>query len=74
MRHPLQGLRSQERELAKGLLAQGWTLRKLRNNHLRLNHPDGVHGVTFPSSPSDWRGWKNLRADVRRIERAVREA
>lgn len=72
VKHPLRGLRGdKERQLAAELLDKGWTARPLRNGHLRLCHPNGTHSVMFPRTPSDWRGWKNLRSEIRRVERAI---
>jgi predicted RNA binding protein YcfA (HicA-like mRNA interferase family) len=70
---PFRRLHTKERELTRALLAKGWTLRYLRNGHLRLEHPGGVHSVVIPGTPSDWRSWRNFRADVRRIERATQD-
>jgi predicted RNA binding protein YcfA (HicA-like mRNA interferase family) len=67
----IRGLPDRERQLANDLLDKGWSYRALRNGHLRFDHPGGTHSVTFPASPSDWRGWKNLRSQIRRVERAV---
>lgn len=48
-------------------VARGWVLERTRR-HLRLRHPDrGV--VVFGKTPSEYRGLKNLQADLRRAER-----
>lgn len=66
-------LREPGRQLARDAIRRGWTLRRLNGGHLRLDHPDGVHSVVFPASPSDWRGWKNLRSHIRQAERQANE-
>lgn len=66
-------LREPHRGLAQGAIERGWTLRRLNGGHLRLDHPNGKDAVVFPASPSDWRGWKNLRSHIRRIERQADE-
>lgn len=66
----LRRLRSQERRLAKQLLERGWSCRPLKSGHLRFDHPGGVHCVIVSGSPSDHRGWKNLRSEIRRAERS----
>ncbi len=47
-----------------------WHLGRSRGGHLRLEHP--TLGCIFaPQSPSDWRGVRNLAAQLRRAERGV---
>jgi predicted RNA binding protein YcfA (HicA-like mRNA interferase family) len=43
----------------------GWTVDHTRRGHLRLTHPNGAL-VYCSSTPSDYRGVKNLRALLRR--------
>jgi hypothetical protein len=44
---------------------EGWNISLTSNGHIRFTHPCGalVHG---PSTPSDHRGLKNLKATLRR--------
>lgn len=53
------------RPLVEQALEEGWTVSPTQNGHLRFTHPCGalVHG---PSTPSDHRALKNLRATLRR--------
>lgn len=48
-------------------VARGWVLERTRK-HLRLTKP-GCGPVIFPKTPSEYRGLKNLQADLRRAER-----
>lgn len=60
--------------LVKAAEAVGWTLSYARKGHPRLvppegwERPDGKPAVPLiiPSTPSDHRGLKNTRADMRR--------
>lgn len=49
-------------------VARGWALERTKR-HLRLVKP-GCGVVIFPKTPSEYRGLKNLQADLRRAERA----
>jgi hypothetical protein len=54
------------RQLITAALAQGWTVDS-RNGHLCFKSPDKTQSPVFTgSTPSDRRGPKNLRADLRR--------
>lgn len=57
--------RSEYGPLIEAALAAGWTLERTGGGHLRLRSPEGA-SVVFPSSPSDWRGARNLRSTLRR--------
>lgn len=68
-RHP----NKEMRQLLKPLVAQGYTLR-LGGSHYLLLDPegktvrmDGGLPVVIPSSPSDWRGQKNLVSRLRQL-------
>lgn len=50
--------------LVEAALAAGWRLDRTGGNHLKLTSPEG-QAVFFPSSPSDWRGARNLRSTLR---------
>lgn len=44
----------------------GWRTGRTRNNHYILYPPDGQSLIHFPSTPSDHRWMKNLRAEIRK--------
>lgn len=46
---------------------RGWVLDRTKK-HLRLTKP-GCGQVIFPKTPSEYRGLKNLEADLKRAER-----
>jgi predicted RNA binding protein YcfA (HicA-like mRNA interferase family) len=50
--------------LVEAAIEAGWTLERTGGNHLKLISPEG-RAVFFPSSPSDWRGARNLRSTLR---------
>ncbi len=58
------------KKLMREKAAQGWEIQTTRGGHFRLRHASGGC-VTFPSTPSDHRSFKNTLADVKRIERAA---
>jgi hypothetical protein len=44
---------------------RGWSVTDTRNGHLKFQSPDG--DIVFgPSTPSDWRSVKNMKAHLRR--------
>ena len=45
---------------------QGWTVELRRSGHYRLDPPGGGGPYFTGSTPSDWRGIRNLVADLRR--------
>lgn len=47
--------------------AGGWIGRRTRRNHIQLQYVPTGGSMTCPGTPGDWRGMRNLRADVRRI-------
>lgn len=51
------------------LKLKGWIISKTKtgSGHHRVVAPCGTP-MTLPSTPSDWRGLKNAKADIRRIE------
>ena len=55
------------RETVADAVSRGWTLERTKR-HLRLRKP-GCELVIFPATPSEYRGLKNLQADLRRAER-----
>jgi predicted RNA binding protein YcfA (HicA-like mRNA interferase family) len=54
------------RQLRRRAEKAGWTVTHTRGEHLRWLPPDGGPIVISPSSPSDWRGFKNLKARLKR--------
>lgn len=50
-------------------VARGWVLDRTKR-HLRLRKP-GCGSVVFPKTPSEYRGLKNLEADIKRAERTA---
>lgn len=53
------------RDVAKAAREQGWTVEKTRNNHIKMQAPNGA--LVFASStPSDVRAIHNLTALLRR--------
>jgi len=53
------------REIAKAF--PEWSVHIRRGGHLKLTHPNGAIYFTA-MSPSDQRAWRNLTADLRRLE------
>lgn len=51
--------------LVAAALEQGWRW-EMRSKHGRLYSPDGKTIVAIPTSPSDHRGVKNKRAELKR--------
>ena len=54
------------RKRVKALRKQGCEVVLTRNSHYRVIGPDGRVVSHFPSTPSDHRGAKNQRAELRR--------
>jgi hypothetical protein len=57
----------------RDLERQGFTVTQVgrRNTHIRVTHPNMPGSVIGPSSPSDYRAERNLRAELRRRMRQV---
>lgn len=53
------------RDLMRHAIEQGWTVEKARAGHLKWITPDGQL-VVSGSTPSEYRGHRNLRAHLRR--------
>jgi predicted RNA binding protein YcfA (HicA-like mRNA interferase family) len=49
----------------------GFTVAKTRGGHWRFEHPAMSGPVFAPDSPSDYRGVRNLLAELRRRTRAL---
>lgn len=63
-------------DIVERAVEAGWRLSRTRNGHQCLTPPKGTidpytgveaKPVFFPSTPSDWRGEKNLVARLRRL-------
>jgi hypothetical protein len=50
--------------------SRGWQIEKTRNSHWRLRGPNNALLFTG-STPSDWRGIRNIRQAIRRAERGA---
>ncbi len=55
----------QYKPLVEAALANGWRLKPC-TRHNSLLSPDGSTIVTVPCTPSEYRGWANTRAELRR--------
>lgn len=55
------------RQLIRQKEREGWTVEKTRGRHLRWRYGDATP-VISGSTPSDYRGFKNLLARLKRIE------
>ncbi len=64
---------SQMKEIRRALEARGFTVRKTRGGHWRIEHPQMDGPVFAPSTPSDCRSVKNMLATVRRKMRAAND-
>lgn len=63
------GLRGPTAELYDELVARGWEERgRTGSGHLRLRYLPNGGTLIVSVSPSDKRGWLNLRSAARRIE------
>lgn len=47
----------------------GWEVNRTRNNHYRMTHPVTGATVFASSTPSEYRGIKNVIAELRRRSR-----
>jgi hypothetical protein len=54
--------------LIKEAQQRGWKVDGGGARHWRLKHPNGAL-IYCPASPSDWRGVRNFKADLKRAER-----
>jgi hypothetical protein len=52
----------------------GWRVERTRGDHLRLTHPDARYPVFTALTPSDWRAWEKMLADMRRALRKASAA
>lgn len=56
------------RKLIRDMKREGWEVSIRGSGHVRLTHPCGEF-VTTSLTPSDNRTMRNVRADLRRLER-----
>jgi predicted RNA binding protein YcfA (HicA-like mRNA interferase family) len=61
-RHDLERLLEEARR-------RGWLVEHTRSGHMRLRHPNGSQ-LFCPTTPSDPRTLLNVKADLKRAERA----
>lgn len=66
------GSRKEIKAIIRQLEDQGWTVEIRRGGHYRAKAPDGKGIAFFPVTPSDHRGLKNLKADLRKLGAKIR--
>jgi predicted RNA binding protein YcfA (HicA-like mRNA interferase family) len=54
------------RTLVREAQREGWKVEVLGSGHLKLTHPEATRAVVIPAMPSDWRGDRNAKADMKR--------
>lgn len=54
-------------QFVKSLVGEGWSYQPPKGRHPRIVSPNG-QPVVFPTSPSDWRVLRNMKAKIKRIE------
>lgn len=54
------------KKLRRALERDGFTVQDTPGGHTRITHPDKPGIVFGPSTPSDWRALKNMKAQIRR--------
>lgn len=62
---------SEMRKLRRALQRGGFSVAKTRGGHWRFEHPDMIGSVFAPDTPSDYRGVRNFRAELRRRMRGL---
>ncbi len=71
-RDVLRGVRHKDlRQVMETLVAEGWTIEKTNGSHIKLTHKNASMPVYSSSTPSVYRGTKNLVAQCRRALRKV---
>lgn len=58
-------------DVIKDAEKRGWISTTTSKGHIRLRHEKGGRLVFAPSTPSDYRGLKNLEADLVRVEKSL---
>lgn len=64
-------VKKDQQQLQREYEARGWTIERTGNNHLRWKPPGGGQPIFSSATPSEWRSLKNLRARLRRAEKAA---
>ena len=59
--------RKEQRKRFAELKHDGWTIERTGSGHYKLTHPNGG-SVYAPFSTSDRGSWRNVEADIRRLE------
>lgn len=60
-------------EFIEWVSKRGWTVARTNRGHLRLTRP-GMPMIFGSGTPSDHRSIKNMRAKVKRVERATKSS
>lgn len=67
-RGPAAGLRGDHFKVVQAALRAGWIAERTGGDHIRFTHPeDPTRRFTAPTTPSDRRSIKRLRADMQRV-------
>ena len=67
MSSKIKGIPAELQELIRLAEEQDWLVEWTKKGHLRLTPPDPTQNQIFSAStPSDWRGVKNMRARMKR--------
>lgn len=61
------------REIGQWALDNGFFIHRTNGGHILFRHAGGGEAVYSASTPSDYRGTKNLRADLERVVRNLQE-
>jgi len=65
-------LRGRQRDVVNELLARGWQVERFTGSgHVKVVHPPTGRHVIVAMTTGDRRSWRNLRAEVRRIEARI---
>jgi predicted RNA binding protein YcfA (HicA-like mRNA interferase family) len=67
----MRGMSREMPALIRGAVAEGWRLETPGGSHLRLRHPSGGNVVVSSTLSDNWRGIRNVRAELRRQARGV---
>jgi hypothetical protein len=54
------------KKLIKACKDQGFVVEYRKSGHPVVRHPDGTHITDLASTPSEYRGWRNALARLRR--------
>lgn len=56
-------------QFIRRIRAQGWAIQRTRRQHIKLTHPAASGTVYGPGTTGDWRVWRNVLRDMRRVLR-----